>query len=75
MADDQQYDEARNLAKDAPETFVNGHDKEAEQLAEKSKAADWQAAEDLLREMDEEASSEHDIAEINRELRGNVTKH
>jgi hypothetical protein len=74
MADDQQYDEARNLH--APETFVNGHDKEAEQLAEKSKAADWQAAEDLLREMDEDASSEHDIAEINRELlRGNVTKH
>ena len=48
------------LAEDALKKTVEGDDTSAEKLAEKAKATNPQAVKDVLQELDEDASSEHD---------------
>jgi hypothetical protein len=68
MADSPKYDQARKLAEDALKKTVEGDDKTAEKLAQKAKATNPQAVEDVLQDLDEDASSEHDPEKINEEL-------
>ncbi len=68
MADNTKYDKARELAEDALKKTVEGDDKAAEQLAQKAKATDMKAVEDVLQELDEDAGSEHDPEKIKEEL-------
>ena len=56
------------LAEDALKKTVEGDDKTAEKLAQKAKATDPQAVEDVLQELDEDAGSEHDPQKINEDL-------
>jgi hypothetical protein len=74
MADDKKYDEARKLAEGALKKTVEGDDKAAERLAQKANAADPQAVEDVLRELDEDASSEHDPEKIREDLGNDADK-
>ena len=68
MADDKGYDKARGLAEDALKKTVEGDDVSAEKLAEEAKATNQQAVEDVLQELDEDASSEHDPQRIKDDL-------
>jgi hypothetical protein len=68
MADEKKYDKARELAEDALKKAVDGDDKAADKLAQEAKATDPQAVEDVLQELDEDASSEHDPEKIKQEL-------
>jgi hypothetical protein len=74
MADDKDYDKARRLAEDALKKTVEGDDGSAEKLAEKAKATNQQAVEDVLQELDEDASSEHDPRKIKEDLGSNADK-
>jgi hypothetical protein len=74
MADEKKYDKARELAEGALKKTVEGDDKAAERLAQKAKAADPQAVEDVLRELDEDASSEHDPEKIRQDLGNDADK-
>jgi hypothetical protein len=68
MADEKSYDEARGLAEDALKKTVEGDDTSAEKLAEKAKVTNPQAVKDVLQELDEDASSEHDPQKIKEDL-------
>jgi gas vesicle protein len=68
MADEKKYDKARELAEDALKKAVDGDDKAADKLAQEAKATDPQAVEDVLQELDEDVSSEHDPEKIKQEL-------
>jgi hypothetical protein len=68
MADENSYDKARGLAEDALKKTVEGDDTSAEKLAEKAKATDPLAVKDVLQELDEDASSEHDPQKIKEDL-------
>jgi hypothetical protein len=68
MADEKSYDKARGLAEDALKKTVEGDDTSAENLAEKAKATNPQAVKDVLQELDEDASSEHDPQKIKEDL-------
>jgi hypothetical protein len=68
MADEKGYDKARRFAEDALKKTVEGDDASAEKLAEKAKATNQQAVEDVLQELDEDASSEHDPQKIKEDL-------
>jgi hypothetical protein len=74
MADDKNYDKARGLAEDALKKTVEGDDAAAEKLAQKAKATDPQAVEDVLQDLDEDASSEHDPEKIKEELGNDADK-
>jgi uncharacterized protein HemY len=73
MAEDSSYEKARELAEEALTKTVEGDDKAAEKLAQKAKATDQQAVEDVLADLDEDAGSEHDPKKI-REGLGNDAK-
>jgi uncharacterized protein HemY len=73
MAEDSSYDKARELAEEALTKTVEGDDKAAEKLAQKAKATDQQAVEDVLADLDEDAGSEHDPEKIREDL-GNDDK-
>jgi hypothetical protein len=68
MADEKGYDKARGLAEEALKKTVEGDDTSAEKLAEKAKATNQQAVKDVLQELDEDASSEHDSQKIKEDL-------
>jgi hypothetical protein len=68
MADEKGYDKARGLAEEALKKTVEGDDTSAEKLAEKAKATNQQAVKDVLQELDEDASSEHDPQKIEEDL-------
>ena len=70
MANDTNYDKARDLVEDAMEKAVAGDDKGAKALGQKAKATDPQAVEDALQDLDEDAASEHDPKKINEDLAG-----
>jgi hypothetical protein len=74
MADEKKYDKARELAEDALKKAVDGDDKAADKLAQEAKATDPQAVEDVLQELDEDASSEHDPEKIKEELGNDADK-
>jgi hypothetical protein len=74
MADDQGYDKARALAEDALKKTVEGDDAAAEKLAEKAKAINQLAVEDVLQDLDEDASSEHDPQRIREDLGADADK-
>jgi hypothetical protein len=74
MADNTKYDKARELAEDALKKTVEGDDKAADQLAEKAKATDMKAVEDVLQELDDDAGSEHDPEKIREELGDDADK-
>ena len=74
MTDEQGYDKARKLAEDALKKTVEGDDASAEKLAEKAKATNQQAVEDVLQELDEDASSEHDPQKIKEDLGSDADK-
>jgi hypothetical protein len=74
MADEKKYDKARELAEDALKKAVDGDDKAADKLAQEAKATDPQAVEDVLQELDEDASSEHDPEKIKQELGNDANK-
>jgi hypothetical protein len=74
MADEKKYDKARELAEDALKKTVDGDDKAADKLAQEAKATDPQAVEDVLQELDEDASSEHDPEKIKEELGNDADK-
>lgn len=74
MADEKGYDKARRLAEDALKKTVEGDDASAEKLAEKAKATNQQAVEDVLQELDEDASSEHDPQKIKEDLASDADK-
>ena len=74
MADDRNYDEARGLAEEALKKTVEGDDASAEKLAEKAKATNQQAVEDVLQDLDEDASSEHDPQKIREDLGSDADK-
>ena len=74
MADEKGYDIARGLAEDALKKTVEGDDASAEKLAEKAKATNQQAVEDVLQELDEDASSEHDPQKIKEDLGSDADK-
>ncbi len=74
MADEKNYDKARELAEDALKKAVDGDDKAADKLAEEAKATNPQAVEDVLQELDEDANSEHDPKKINEELGSDANK-
>ncbi|MFL5281644.1 MAG: hypothetical protein ACJ8AW_11795 [Rhodopila sp.] len=74
MADEKKYDKARELAEDALKKAVDGDDKAADKLAQEAKATDPQAVEDVLQELDEDASSEHDPEKIKQELGNDADK-
>jgi len=74
MADEKKYDKARELAEDALRKAVDGDDKAADKLAQEAKATDPQAVEDVLQELDEDASSEHDPEKIKEELGNDADK-
>jgi uncharacterized protein HemY len=73
MAEDSSYEKARELAEEALTKTVEGDDKAAEKLAQKAKATDQQAVEDVLADLDEDAGSEHDPEKIREDL-GNDDK-
>ena len=52
MANVNNYDKARDLAEGALKKTVEGDDRAAEELAQKAKATDRQAVEDVLDELD-----------------------
>jgi hypothetical protein len=68
MADDKSYDKARGLAEDALKKSVEGDDAAADKLAEKAKATNQRAVEDVLQDLDEDAGSEHDPQKISEDL-------
>ena len=68
MADDK-YDKARDLAEKALEEFVDGNENKAAKLTEQAKKTDPQAVEDVVRDLDEDADSEHDPAKINAQIK------
>jgi histone H3/H4 len=74
MADNKQYDKARELAEEAMKKTVEGDDVGAEKLAKKAKATNSQAVEDVLNDLDEDADSEHDPDKINEKAGGNTAK-
>jgi hypothetical protein len=74
MAEDSTYDKARQLAEEALTKTVEGDDKAAEKLAQKAKATNSQAAEDVLQDLDEDAGSEHDPEKIREDLGNDVGK-
>jgi hypothetical protein len=74
MANVNNYDKARDLAEGALKKTVEGDDRAAEELAQKAKATDRQAVEDVLDELDEDAGSEHDPQKINEELGNDAGK-
>ena len=74
MADEKGYEKARRLAEDALKKTVEGDDASAEKLAEKAKATNQQAVEDVLQELDEDASSEHDPQKIKEDLGSDADK-
>jgi hypothetical protein len=65
MAEDNKYDQARNLSKKALDAIVDGDEDKAAKLVEQAKATDPQAAKDVAQELDEDADSEHDPAKVN----------
>ena len=70
MADDNKYDQARDLSEKALDAFVEGDEDKAAKLVDQAKTADPQAVKDVVQELDEDAGSEHDPAKINQELGG-----
>jgi hypothetical protein len=74
MADEKNYDKARELAENALTKSVEGDDEAAERLAQEAKATDPQAVEDVLQELDEDAGSEHDPEKIREELGSDADK-
>jgi hypothetical protein len=74
MADEKGYEKARRLAEGALKKTVEGDDASAEKLAEKAKATNQQAVEDVLQELDEDASSEHDPQRIKDYLGSDADK-
>jgi hypothetical protein len=74
MADNSSYDKARDLAEEALKKTVEGDNETAEELAQKAKATDQQAVEDVLHDLDEDASSEHDPQKIKEELGSDANK-
>lgn len=74
MVDDKKYDEARDLSEKALDAFVEGDEDKAAKLVEQAKATDPQAVKDVVQELDEDASSEHDPAKINEKLGADANK-
>ena len=74
MADDNKYDQARDLSEKALDAFVEGDEDKAAKLVEQAKVADPQAVRDVAQELDEDAGSEHDPAKINAELGADANK-
>lgn len=74
MADETQYDKARDLAEKALDAFVDGDEDKAAELAEKAKATDPQAVKDVSDELADDDSSEHDIDKINEDLGSDADK-
>jgi hypothetical protein len=74
VANDNKYDQARNLSEKALEAFVDGDEDKAAKLVDQAKTINTQAVEDVAQELDEDADSEHDPAKINEELGSNANK-
>ena len=74
MPDQNKYDEARSLSEKALEALVEGKEDNAEKLLEQAKAIDGRAVNDVVQELDEDATSEHDVTKINRKLGINASK-
>jgi hypothetical protein len=74
MADTSSYDKARDMAEQALKKTVEGDNETAEELAQKAKATNQQAVEDVLHDLDEDASSEHDPLKIQEELGSDANK-
>ena len=68
MSDQNKYDQARSLSEKALEALVEGKEDNAEKFLEQAKAIDGQAVNDVVQELDEDVTSEHDVTKINREL-------
>ncbi len=62
MADDPKHEKARDLAEAALGEYAKGDDAKGDKLAEQAAKIDRSAVEEVVREIDEDAGSNHDAA-------------
>jgi hypothetical protein len=68
MADNKQYDKARDLAEEALKKAVDGDTKAAEWLMQEAVTSDEKAVEDVLRQLDETPEARLDPHGVARDM-------
>lgn len=63
---DDQHETARQLTEDALGAYVKGDQQKGNQLVEKAKKTDGSAVEEVIRDLDEDAGSDHSVPSENR---------
>jgi hypothetical protein len=68
VPDDNKYDKARDLSERALDAVVHGDEDEATKLIDQAKATNPRAVEDIVQELEEDATSEHNLDKISEDL-------
>ncbi len=63
------YEKARDLTEKALDAFKENDEAKGAELIDEAKRVDANAVEDVQEMLDEDASSKHDAARLNRELK------
>ncbi|WP_428488148.1 hypothetical protein [Rhodopila sp.] len=66
--DGKPYEKARDLTEKALEAYVNDDDSQGDKLIKQAKAVNQNAVEDVNKDLEEDASSEHDPAKLNDQI-------